>query len=235
MSDAQYAFSLTTFSPSGKLLQIEYALQAVSGGATSLGIKAKDGVVIASEKKLHPLVKEETVHKIANITDNIGMVYSGIGPDFRVLVRKARKKAQAYYRYYKEQISVNRLVREVAAIMQEYTQSGGVRPFGVSLMIAGWDDAGPQLFQVDPSGAYFPWKASAIGKGMIQAKGFLEKRYQEDMETDEAIHRALLTLKEGFDGQLTNQNVEVAIIREDRTFQILTPLQIKDYLEDEED
>ena len=85
---------------------------------------AKDGVVIASEKKLHPLVIGETVHKIANVTDNIGMVYSGIGPDFRVLVRKARKKAQEYYRYYKEQISVNRLVREVAAIMQEYTQSG---------------------------------------------------------------------------------------------------------------
>lgn len=85
---------------------------------------AKDGVVIASEKKLHPLVIGDTVHKIANITDNIGMVYSGIGPDFRVLVRKARKKAQAYFRYYKEQISVNRLVREVAAIMQEYTQSG---------------------------------------------------------------------------------------------------------------
>jgi 20S proteasome subunit alpha 2 len=87
---------------------------------------AKDGVVIASEKKLHPLVLGDTVHKIANVTDNIGMVYSGIGPDFRVLVRKARKKAQAYFRYYKEQISVNRLVREVAAIMQEYTQSGYV-------------------------------------------------------------------------------------------------------------
>lgn len=87
---------------------------------------AKDGVVIASEKKLHPLVLGESVHKIANVTDNIGMVYSGIGPDFRVLVRKARKKAQQYFRYYKEQISVNRLVREVAAIMQEYTQSGYV-------------------------------------------------------------------------------------------------------------
>lgn len=87
---------------------------------------AKDGVVIASEKKLHPLVLGDTVHKIANVTDNIGMVYSGIGPDFRVLVRKARKKAQQYFRYYKEQISVNRLVREVAAIMQEYTQSGYV-------------------------------------------------------------------------------------------------------------
>lgn len=116
-----------------------------------------------------------------------------------------------------------------------FLYNSGVRPFGVSLMISGWDEAGPQLYQVDPSGAYFPWKASAIGRGMGQAKGFLEKRYQEDMEVDEAIHRALLTLKEGFDGQLTNKNVEVAVIRADRTFQILSPLQIKDYLEDEED
>lgn len=80
--------------------------------------------MIATEKKLHSLVKEDSVQKIANITDSIGMVYSGMGPDFRVLVRKARKKAQSYFRYYKDDIPVSQLVREVAAIMQEYTQSG---------------------------------------------------------------------------------------------------------------
>lgn len=215
-------------------------------------------MVIASEKKLHSLIIEDSVHKIVDITQNIGMVYSGIGPDFRVLIRKARKKAQSYYRFYKEEISVNKLVREVATIMQEYTQSGylnrdlifftthlyyffiflilfrGVRPFGVSLMICGWDESGPQLYQVDPSGSYFSWKASAIGKGMVQAKTFLEKRYQEDIELEEAIHRALLTLKEGFDGKMSDQNVEVAIIRQDRIFRILTPSEIKDYLDDEQ-
>lgn len=119
----QYSFSLTTFSPSGKLVQIEYALNAVAAGATSLGISATDGVVIATEKKLpSSLVDEATVQKISTITPNIGVVYSGMGPDYRVLVRKARKTAQTYFQTYKEHIPVAQLVREVAAVMQEFTR-----------------------------------------------------------------------------------------------------------------
>ena len=120
----QYSFSLTTFSPSGKLVQIEYALNAVAAGATSLGITATDGVVIATEKKLPSvLVDEATVQKIASLTPNIGVVYSGMGPDYRVLIRKARKTAQAYHRLYQEHIPVAQLCREVAAVMQEFTRA----------------------------------------------------------------------------------------------------------------
>ena len=120
-------FSLTTFSPSGKLVQIEYALNAVGAGATSLGIKAKNGVVIATEKKLpSALIDEDTVQKISLLTPHIGAVYSGMGPDARVLVRKARKQAQAYYRQYHESEPAAQLVRETAAVMQEFTQSGCV-------------------------------------------------------------------------------------------------------------
>jgi len=214
-------------------VQIEYALNAVAAGATSLGISATDGVVIATEKKLPSmLVDESTVQKITILSPNIGMVYSGMGPDYRVLVRKARKTAQAYFRLYHEQIPVAQLVREVAAVMQEFTrafanfggrsawglavccavvlclvlraavapvlqalllkpfpapsqhtnsESGGVRPFGVSLLLAGYDDNGPQLYQIDPSGSYFAWKASAIGKNMNNAKTFLEKRYSDEV------------------------------------------------------
>ena len=119
----QYSFSLTTFSPSGKLVQIEYALNAVAAGTTSLGIKATNGVVIATEKKLRSsLVDETTVQRISTLTPNIGVAYSGMGPDSRVLVRKARKQAQAYYQLYKEQIPVAQLCREVATVMQEFTR-----------------------------------------------------------------------------------------------------------------
>ncbi|KAF7030631.1 hypothetical protein CFC21_042134 [Triticum aestivum] len=125
MGDSQYSFSLTTFSPSGKLVQIEHALTAVGSGQTSLGIKAANGVVIATEKKLPSILVDETsVQKIQSLTPNIGVVYSGMGPDFRVLVRKSRKQAQQYYRLYKETIPVTQLVRETAAVMQEFTQSG---------------------------------------------------------------------------------------------------------------
>jgi len=225
-----YSFSLTTFSPSGKLVQIEYALARVAAGGTSLAIKAKNGVVLATEKKLPSLMDETSIQKCSMLTENIGLVYSGMGPDSRVLIRKGRKKAQQYFRIYKEPISTDQLVREIASIMQEFTQSGGVRPFGVSLLIAGFDSKGPQLFQVDPSGSYWAWKATAIGKNMVNAKTFLEKRYNEELELEDAIHTAILTLKEGFEGEMDEHNIELALIGDDQKFRILTPAQLKDYI-----
>ncbi|KAA0183868.1 Proteasome endopeptidase complex [Fasciolopsis buskii] len=121
----RYSFSLTTFSPSGKLVQIEYALKAVEAGAPSVGIRATNGVVLAVEKKFtSKLIDETTIKKIEPITASIGMVYSGLSPDYRVLVKQARKSAQAYQMAYGEQISPEQLVVRTAAVMQEYTQSG---------------------------------------------------------------------------------------------------------------
>ena len=128
------------------------------------------------------MIEDDSIEKVTLICKNIGMVYSGMGPDARLLVAKARKSAQQYLQVYREYPTTLQLVREVAAVMQEYTQSGGVRPFGVSLLICGYDDeTGPLLYQVDPSGSYWAWKASAIGKNMVNAKTFLEKRQVLDM------------------------------------------------------
>ncbi|KAF9140450.1 Proteasome subunit alpha type-2 [Mortierella hygrophila] len=238
----RYSFSLTTFSPSGKLVQIEYALSAVNSGVTSIGIKATNGIVIATEKKaVSTLIDDSSLEKVAIICSNIGMVYSGMGPDYRVLVNKARKAAQAYKRVYMEEPPTAILVKEIASVMQEFTQSGGVRPFGVSLLIAGFDEKGPMLYQVDPSGSYWPWKATAIGKNMVNAKTFLEKRYNEDIELEDAVHTAILTLKEGFEGQMTENTIEIGIItgvvstKDDGAvvlpeFRKLSPSEVKDYL-----
>lgn len=169
--------SLTTFDKSGKLTQIEYALNRVNQGKMSLGIKgnylifyniclyismiiifniyfiAKNGVVLVTDKKVHSvLVDSEEYHKIQSITPTTGFAYAGIGPDYRVLVTNARKSAQKYYLTYRELSPVAEIARETATVMQEYTQSGGVRPFGVSVLVAGYDHEGPQLYQVDPSG-----------------------------------------------------------------------------------
>jgi len=154
--------------------------------------------------------------------------------DYRVVLRKSRKQAEQYFVTYQEPIPCSQLVRESAAIMQEFTQSGGVRPFGVSLMVAGYDDNGPQLYQVDPSGAYFGWKASAIGKNYVNAKTFLEKRYNDDLLLEDAIHTAILTLKEGFEGAMTSSNVEIGIVGEDRIFRVLTASEVNDYLQEVE-
>ena len=155
-----------------------------------------------------------------------------MGPDFRVLVRNARKNAQKYFLTYREVQPVAEVVRDSALLMQEYTQSGGVRPFGVSCLVAGYDDDGPQLFQVDPSGAAFGWKATAIGKNYVNAKTFLERRYNDDMELDDAVNIALLTLRESYEGEMTEHNIEVGIIGEDKIFRILTPAEVRDYLDE---
>lgn len=222
--------SFFTHSPSGKLVQIEYALAAVAAGAPSVGIKATNGAVIATEKKYKNILYEEhSTHKVEKVNQHIGMVYSGMGPDFRLLVRRARKIAQQYFLLYGEPIPTVQLVQRVAAIMQEYTQSGGVRPFGVSLLVAGFDDGKPALYQCDPSGAYFAWKATAMGKNYVNGKGFLEKRYNEDLELEDAIHTAILTLKEGFEGQMTQDNIEIGVCSKDG-FRRLAPSEVKDYL-----
>lgn len=155
-----------------------------------------------------------------------------MGPDFRVIVSNARKAAQKYYLTYREVQPVEQVVRQSAQLMQEYTQSGGVRPFGISCLVAGYDDDGPQLFQVDPSGSSFGWKATAIGKNYINAKNFLERRYNDNMELDDAVHIALLTLRESYEGEMTEHNIEVGVVGEDRVFRILTPAEVKDYLEE---
>ena len=168
------------------------------------------------------------------------MVYSGMGPDYRVLVDKARKVSHTgYKRIYNEYPPTRILVQDVARTVQEATQSGGVRPYGVSLLIAGWDEGteaeteeakeaetelekkasggktggilkgGPSLYQVDPSGSYFPWKATAIGKNATNAKTFLEKRYNDTLELEDAVHIALRTLKETIEGEMNGDTVEI--------------------------
>lgn len=154
-----------------------------------------------------------------------------------MLVDKARKVSHTgYKRIYNEYPPTRILVQDVARVMQEATQSGGVRPYGVSLLIAGWDDGiepeseeaagahpddkpsgktggvlngGPMLYQVDPSGSYFPWKATAIGKSATSAKTFLEKRYTEGLELEDAVHIALLTLKETIEGEMNGETIEI--------------------------
>ena len=130
--------------------------------------------------------------------------------------------------------------------MQEYTQSGGVRPFGISLLVIGYDEDKPRLYQVDPSGAYFSWYATAIGKNYISGKSFLEKvgvflvyygqRWNDDMELEDAIHTAMLALKENFEGEMNERNSQVAYVSKDTDHKvhILSPEEIKDYLEEME-
>ena len=175
---------------------------------------------------------ETSYSKTQIFCEHIGAVYSGLGPDFRILGQKARKLVQNYWVKYYEPMGVQTLCRETSELIQEKTQAGGYRPFGVSVLVAGYDEDGPHLTQLDPSGAYYNWKATSVGKGAKSAKSFLEKRYKPDMEIEDAIHTALMTMKEGFEGQMDSTNIEVGVVREDKKFKILTPKEIKEYLDE---
>ena len=232
-------YSLTTFGASGELTQVRYALTAVGNGETCLGIKAKNGCVIACEKKLNtPLVDEDSIHKVEALSEYMGCTYAGIGPDFQAVLRKARKDVQVYHSRFEDRIGPFMLCKQVAELFQEYTQSGGVRPFGIGLIVAGWDETdGSQIFQLEASGTFYSWKATTLGRGSATAKGFLEKRYSDDLDIEEAIHTAILTLKDSFEGELTEKNIEIGVIRDsdpNKAFKKLTQSEIKDYLREVE-
>ena len=200
---------------------------------------------MATEKKRKSIFyKEHSTFKIEKITDNIGMVYSGIRSDYRVLIKRARKAAHEYKLYYGLEIPTAQLVSRVAAIMKE---SGNDKPFWVSLLICGWDQfqdqaegtesdremnpavGSPSLFQCYPTGDIFAWKATAMGKNYGNGITFLEKRFDDNMELKDAVHTAILTLKEGFEGQMSEDNIEIGICNPDG-FRRLSPQEVKDYL-----
>ena len=195
-------FSLTTFSSDGNLEQVNYAITAANNGETTLALKTKDGVILASEKNLNSILIDETsFSKILNLSKFMGCAYSGLGPDFKVIVKQARKEFQTYkLKFMDDYMPVHSLSREIANLMQEYTQSGGVRPFGCCVLMAGYDRDGHHLFQIDPSGAYYELKAGALGKNRQRATQNLERRYKDGLSIDDGLGIIISTLREGYDG-----------------------------------
>ncbi len=229
---AGYDRAITVFSPDGKLFQVQYAQEAVKRGLTALGIKVNEGVVLAAERRVRSkLVEEVSVEKIFQIDEHIGAAASGLIADARVLIDQARIEAQINRLRYDEPISVQMLAKRIGDIKQLYTQHGGVRPFGARLLIAGIDTNGPHLFETDPSGVVAAYKSQAIGGGAPTVTEFLEKRYDEKMELDDAILLALEALRAVTEGEFDAEKVEVAIVpTETKRFKKLTTEEISKHV-----
>ena len=227
-----YDSAITVFSPDGRLFQVEYAREAVKRGTTALGIKAKDGAVLLVDKRSTTrLVEMESIEKIFQIDDHIGVATSGLVADARVLVDFARVQAQLNKTTYSEPIGIETLAKEICDFKQSYTQSGGVRPFGTSLLIAGIEGDKTRIFETDPSGALLEYKATGIGSGRTEIMEILEKKYTEDIDLDKAIVLGLEALVNVTESSLNELNIEIGIIElSTRKFRKLIPSEVKKYV-----
>lgn len=212
-SSAGYDRALTVFSPDGRLFQIEYAREAVKRGTTSVGIVSKDGVIFAVDKKVKSkLVVPTSIEKIFKIDEHIGTASSGLVADARRLVDIARNQAQVNKLQYHEPISVTGLAKYIGDLEQMYTQSGGIRPFGISLIIGGVSDDECRIYETDPSGALVEYKATAIGFGREKALELFEDKYEDDLSLDEAIDLAIEGIYKATDGKVADDSVEISVV-----------------------
>ncbi len=206
-----YDRAITVFSPDGRLLQVEYARQAVKKGTTSLGLKIQDAVILGAIKTSAPLLVEDSHKKIYQIDDHAGITTSGLLADARDLVEYARVKSQVNKITFGSPISIASLTKFIADRKHVVTQYAGVRPFGVGFLIGGVDDTGSKLFETDPSGTVIEWFAQSIGRGSDKAKRVLETGYKAKMTVDDAVKLALEALKAGEKDAKTGE-MEITVI-----------------------
>ena len=233
MQPGQMAYdrAITVFSPDGRLFQVEYARVAVTRGNTTAGLKFKNGIVLMADKKISSrLVETSSIEKIFQIDEHIGCATSGLVADARVLVDYARLVSQINKVAYSEKISVDMLVKKICDYKQNYTQYGGVRPFGTALLVAGVDDLGIHLFETDPSGALVSYKAGSIGAGRNTVMELFEEKYKDAMGMDEAILLGLEALQKSSEEKMDAKTIEVSVIIEGEKFRRLAEQEIQSYI-----
>uniref|UniRef100_A0A915K1V2 Proteasome subunit alpha type n=1 Tax=Romanomermis culicivorax TaxID=13658 RepID=A0A915K1V2_ROMCU len=210
----RYDRAITIFSPDGHLFQVEYAQEAVKKGSTAVGVRGKDCIVIAVEKKSNPKLQDDrTVRKIHLLDDHVVMAFAGLNADARVLINMAMVECQSYKLTMEDPVTVDYIAKHIATVKQKYTQSNGRRPFGVAAIVAGFNyDHTPKMFQTEPSGSYYEWKACAIGRNFKPVREYLEKHYNdENIQTVDATTKlAVKALSEVV--QSGAQNIEISVM-----------------------
>ncbi len=225
-----YDRSITMFSPDGRLLQVEYAKKTVKQGSTAIGISCKDGIVLVSDKRIaSKLVVPEAIEKMFKIDDHIAATAAGIISDARVLVDRTQLKAQQHAVTYDTKIDILSVVKDICDLKQICTQSAGLRPFGVSMIVGGVEEDGTiKMFVTEPYGLYFQHYAAVIGEGEGHIEPLLKKKYKPSISIDEGIRLGLEALKDFLKGEFNFERVDAVIVRAgDKRYQKLTDDELK--------
>ncbi len=208
-----YDRAITMFSPDGRLLQVEYAKKTVRQGSTAIGMVCSDGILLVADKRVvDSLVVPESVEKIWQIDEHIGAAASGILSDARVLIDRAQLRAQQNRVTYDSEIDTLTIVKDMCDLKQICTQSGGLRPFGVSILVAGIDDHMPRLFETDPIGIYFQYRATAIGEGEVEVEEILHNEYKQGLTIEEGLKLSLKALKKVLGENFNVERIDAAYI-----------------------
>jgi len=222
LTRSEYDRGVNTFSPEGRLFQVEYAIEAIKLGSTAIGMQSKDGVVLAVEKRVQSsLMVPMVTDKIVEIDTHIGCASSGLMADSRTMIDRARVAAANHWFLYNEKMSVESVTQAVSNLAIQFGDSDSdgqamSRPFGVALLFAGYDPKlGFQLLHMDPSGTYVHCEAKAIGSGCEGAQQSLEESYHKSISLEEAIKVLLDILKHVMEDKLNASNIEVATVTKD--------------------
>lgn len=236
---SEYDRGVNTFSPEGRLFQVEYALEAIKLGSTSIGITCQDGVVLAVERRVTSrLMEPSSIEKLFEIDSHLGAAMSGILADARTLVDHARAEAQNHSFTFGEKMLISSVTQSVCDLSLNFGEGDGSnkkpmsRPYGVSLLIAGVDKNGPALYTTDPSGTLFKYKAKAIGSAAEGAQTMLQDEWKDDLSLEQGTKIALNILKQVMEEIITSVNVEVAIVpTSTKSFRKLTSVEVQGYLD----
>jgi proteasome alpha subunit len=225
-----YDYNATVFSPDGRLYQVEYAMELVNRGATILGIKCADGVVLGSEENNDPLESMDSTWKIFQIDEHIGVAIVGLSSDARVLIDKARLEAQRNRLTFDEPIDVETVTKQICDLKQIYTQHGGGRPFGIALIAGGADKTGTHVFSTHPSGTYTAYKAVALGAGREAVMALLKEEYNENLTLKKGVKLAVKALKKALEDRQLPVRIKIAVVpTATKKMNVLTDEEVGDF------
>ncbi|KDQ08253.1 hypothetical protein BOTBODRAFT_139120 [Botryobasidium botryosum FD-172 SS1] len=235
---SEYDRGVNTFSPEGRLFQVEYAIEAIKLGSTAVGIRTPAGVVLGVEKRVQsPLLEASSIEKIMEIDSHLACAMSGLTADARTMIDHARVTAQNHAFTYNENIKVESVTQAVCDLALRFGESMDneeammSRPFGVAFLIAGTDELGPQLYHTDPSGTFVRYEAKAIGSGSEAAQAELQDKYHKQMTLAEAQSLTLKVLKQVMEEKLDQHNVQLAQVTPETGFEILSEDKLKEVIE----